>query len=440
MRKNNKVSKVAYMSSYPPRKCGIAEFTADTANANQMNAMFLPIDKDGQKYLWPIGEEYVINQMDSSSYVNAVGLVVQENAIEKAMGNGEVVLDAEHEFGLDGNGKDNNYNAAGRVARDGGVSSVARLHTVIDPTLYFLHDFQRDIIKEMGKVYGRLAVMTPSAKKVLTSSPYDIDPDKIVCIPHGIVEQGRGLSKESKKRRFGLEGRVSIGTAGMVSEGKGLDFNILGFSQFLKSVPPSERAKYNLILYGGTHPEVLAHKGGEDPYREKLWKMAADEGLNPIEVKNENINAKRKLDLDKHKVVFVNTHISSNVLEEFIQAMDVGMTLYKNPTQGSSGIGAKLAGYGIPCVSTDFMFHNDLFRDENGEIDNSGYLVKYKCNFPVRNNNDVEVDPDEVAKGLRHVLEHHDEMTAKILLKGVQMGWSVVGAQNRHMYNQLVLS
>jgi len=437
LKMNNKISKIAYLSSYPPRKCGVGRHTADTVKANGSNAMVLPIDKYNEDYLWPIGQEHIVNQMDSSSYQRAGELIVQEDAISKIKKKGRVIADSEHEYGLDGNGRDNNYNLFGRTLKEGGVPCVARLHTVIDPKLHELEDFRIKILKEMAENYTKLIVLTPSAKKVLTEEPYNIDPDKIVYIPHGIVEAGRGISKEVKKRRFGLEDRITAGTPGMVSKGKGLEFSLLGVSAFLKSIPESERKKFNYIILGGSHPEVLEKNNEEDPYREMLWKLAVDEKLNPLELKDENINKKRKLDLDEHKVIFVNTFISNNVLEEFIQSLDIGMTTYKNPTQCSSGIGAKLAGHGIPCVSSKFMFHNDLFRDVNGRKDNSGYLVPFKGEFPVKPD-EASLDPDEIAKGIRHVLDNYSEMRAKILGKGVQMGWSVVGAQNIHLYNDLI--
>jgi len=432
---NKDKCKVAFMSSYPPRHCGIGDFTSDLVKSVmrygvlEAPPIFFPIDKKDLHYLYPVMQENIINQMDTSSYEDKANLTVKEDAIAKTKGK-RIVFDAEHEFGLDGDGKDNNYNLVGRILRKAGVLSVVRLHTVIDPKLAPLEDFQRDIIKEMGDNYTRILVLTPSAKKVLIADPYNIDPNKIVYIPHGIVEIDRRITKESKKRTLGLEGRISIGVPGMVSKSKGLKTGIRGFAAYLRSVDPSVARKTNLTIYGGTHQEVLDYYGGEDPHREELWQIAVEEKLNPLEIKNENVNDKRKLDLDNHKVIFVNVYAQNKALETFIGSLDIGYTPYESRTQCASGIGAKLAGHAIPCVSTDFMFHNDLFRDETGRKDNSGYLVKFEA--------DGSVDPNELAKGFRHVLNHYDEMQAKILTKGVQMGWSVVGAKHINLFTSLV--
>jgi len=440
---NEKKHKVAFLSSYPPRHCGIGEFTADKVrNVMKFGVLeappvILPLDKSGLTYLYPIEQHHIINQMDTSSYEDKADLVIEEDAIAKTKGK-RLVLSAEHEFGLDGNGRNNNYNFIGRKLNEAGVLSVITMHTVVDPKLSSKEEltrikkFQKDIVCGLGKNYTKIIVLTPTAKKVLTANPYNIDPDKIVYIPHGIIEIDRRISKESKKRRFGYEGRTIVGTPGMVSENKGLEGGLRGFSAYLRSIPQSMAEKTNWVIYGGTHQEILDYYNGEDPHREKLWNIAEEEKLNPIEEKNENINRKRKLDLDKHKVIFVNAYVQNSNLEEFIGSIDIGYTPYKVRTQCASGIGAKLAGHGIPCVSTDFMFHDDLFRDENGKIDNSGYLVKF--------GKDGSVDPDELAKGFSHVLKHYDEMRAKILGKGVRMGWTVVGAQLISLYTSLANS
>lgn len=434
--------KVAFLSSYPPRHCGIGEFTADIVRAVGTSLgryLIFPIDNDNSAYLPPIEPIHIVNQTDSSSYGGAAGLIIQESVIAKVKRRKKWIGSAEHDYGLDGNGRDNNYNLFGRTLNEAGVPSVIRVHAVIDPNLHHLEDFRRDIMKEFGKNYNKIIVLTPSAKKVLISDPYNIDPNKIVIIRHGVAEVGEHVSKDSRKKRFGLEDRMILATPGMVSKGKGLEFSILGFSAYLKTLDESERKKTNYIIYGATHPEILKENNWEDPYREKIYKIAEDEGLKPLEIRDEEINPKRKLDLDNQKVILVNTYIRRNVLEEFIPAIDIGLTTYKNPTQCASGVGAKLAGYGVPCVSTSFMFHNDLFRDETGRKDNSGYLVKFKNQFPFWAD-DACVDPDEVAKGIIHVKKHYDEMHSKILGKGIQMTWRVVGAENICLFNSLLAS
>jgi len=438
----NNRPKVAFLSSYPSRQCGIAEHTADVLRSVYTDLdkwMVFPIDKTNSSYLPPIENSHVVNQMDSSDYEKVANTVKEYDALAKARKENRWLADVEHEFGLDGNGTDNNYNLFGKTLTEAGIPSLIRLHTVIDSKLFKLQPFQLAITKEFGDNYSAIIAMSPSAKKVLSSSPYNIDPDKIHVVHHGVFSAGiTAGNKNEKKRRFGLEERTVVGTPGMVSSGKGLEFSIPGFSAYLKTLNQNEKDNINYFIYGGTHIEVLRHNNGKDPYRKKLMTIAENEGLNPLEITDENINRLRNIDLKKHKVIFVNSHIDRNVLEEFFQAMDIGITPYKNPTQCSSGIGAKLAGYGIPCVSTKFMFSNDLFKDENGELDNSGYLVKFENRLPVKDVSKIKVNPDEIAKGLAHVVKHYEEMRHKILTKGLQRDWTVVGAQQLYLFKNLL--
>jgi glycosyltransferase involved in cell wall biosynthesis len=420
---------VNLISTWSPRICGIGNFAQDTTKSlalyqDQIKDIKIhPIDKDDLSYVFPpVKEKHIINQLDSGSYSRAGSMIAERGHRRWAQDGLKSVAVLQHEYGLDGNGHDNNYNLIAKMLKEEKIPTVAVLHTILSKP----EDWQRNVLQELGENCTRLVVLTPSGREILTNPEfkYNIDPEKVVYIPHGIPEIKRDISKEDYKTKFGLEGRVIIGTPGLISSGKGLKYAARGFAEFLKFVEPSYRKNINQIFLGATHPEVVKHDG--EVYRNECFAEAEELGLNPIEVTDGKINPKRDLDLDKHKLIFVNSHVGDSTLKNFIGATDIGLTAYKNPQQISSGILFYHTGLGIPCVSSDYVCARDLLSD------GSGHLVKYELNG--------KINPDNIAKGLINVFENYDKMQSKTLKKGVRMAWPVVGAELNHLFTSLVKS
>jgi glycosyltransferase involved in cell wall biosynthesis len=402
---------VNFISTWYPRICGIANFTEHTVKAIDLNEEDIrhikihPIDKNVLTYHYPVRDKHVIKQMDSSSWIDAAEMIIERHHKNDAKGVRTVAI-LEHEYGLDGNGRDNNYNEVARRLKNAGVPNVVVLHTVLKRP----NDYQRDVLRQFGENCDRLVIITPSSKEIL-KQVYGIDEKKIVHIPHGIPETHKKMSRTDAKEKWGLAGRYIISTIGLISKNKGIEYGLRGFSRFLDIIHPDFRDRIVYLIAGQTHPEELARRGGKDPYREKLFEIAKKEGLNPV-----SIEVPKKLDFPDNNVIFLNKYLTDDEYVELVKASESTLLPYQNPEQNSSGTLAYSVGLGTAVVSTKFRYAEDIFSDNQGHPDGSGVLIDF-------------TDEGEIAKGLREVFENLTEIEAKTYQKGVIMGWSVVGKQ-----------
>ncbi|MFB0559953.1 MAG: hypothetical protein ACETWM_01790, partial [Candidatus Lokiarchaeia archaeon] len=238
---------------------------------------------------------------------------------------------------------------------------------------------------------------------------YGIDENKIVHIPHGVPEPTKRMGSRDAREKWGLENRLIVSTIGLISEGKGIEYGIRGFSKFLRKIEPRYKDKLVYLIVGKMHPEVLEKHG--DSYWRKLYEIAEDEGLNPVEV-TEN----RKLDFPENSVIFLRKYLMVDDYIEVVKASHTTLLPYLDLEQVSSGNLAYSIGLETPVVATKFRYAMDMFSDEQGRPDGSGVLVGLK-------------NADEIAKGLRKVFENLTEIGTKAYIKGAALRWSVVGKQ-----------
>lgn len=402
---------VTFVSSWYPRVCGIATFTEHSASAIRLyedevrQIRIHPIDIDGLYYNDPVMEKHIIHQLDSSSWINAANMIIARYHRNAAEGIRSVAV-LEHEYGLDGNGRDNNYNEIAKRLKNAGVPNIVVLHTVLEsPEAY-----HRDVIRQLEQNCDRLIAISPSSREIL-EEVYGVASEKISVIRHGIPETHKTVSRQEAKRKLGLTDRIVVSTLGLISENKGIEYGLEGFAQFLEQVAPEDRRKLIYMVVGQTHPEILKKHGWNDPYREKLIDLAARLGLNPA-----IIEKPQPLDKPESNAIFLNRYLMENELVETIKASDVILLPYINPQQDSSGNLAYAIGLGSAVVATKFRGARDLFTDKRGRSDGSGVMVDFRKS-------------EEIARGLRNAFENQRELERKSYVKGVTMGWSVVGRE-----------
>lgn len=400
---------VNFVSTWYPRLCGIATFTEHTARAldlyedDVLDIKIHPIDKNGLTYHFPIRQKHIIRQLNSSSWIDAAEMMIGRYHRKESQGVKTVPI-LEHEYGLDGNGRDNNFNEIAKRFKKAGVPNIVVLHTILQNP----DDHQKRVIQQFGENCDRLVIITPSCKELLRTV-YGIDENKIVHIPHGVPEPKIRMGSREAREKWGLENRLVVSTIGLVSKGKGIAYGIKGFSKFLHRIEPRYKDKLVYLVVGETHPEVLEKHG--DSYWRKLYEIAEDEGLNPVELTKE-----RKLDFPESSVIFLKKYLMMDDYVELVKATHVTLLPYLNPDQVSSGNLAYSIGLETPVVATKFRYARDMFSDEQGRPDGSGVLVNSK-------------NDDEIAKGLKKVFENLSEIGTKAYIKGAPLRWSVVGKQ-----------
>ena len=262
--------RIAFVSTYPPRRCGIATFTSDLIKAvreadPRTQARVAAIDERNAVRAYGSEVRWRIRQGSAMPYRAAAHEIDRSNA--------DIVC-VQHEFGLYGLWKGGGF--VGDHWIEGTYEdhltpfleelkhkpALVTLHTVLpDPSPAI-----RDAVRSIADAAHGLVVMAETAVTIL-DEVYGVSA-KPTVIPHGmphIEPQGR----RRLKAKLDLDGRQIISTFGLVGPGKGLEYVI--------EAMPEVAARHPDALYliaGQTHPELLRQRGEE--YRNKL--IAAGRG------------------------------------------------------------------------------------------------------------------------------------------------------------------
>ncbi len=316
---------VAYLSTYPPRECGIAIFTKNLIDATTKLARFEPsviaINNKDKIHKYDQRVKFVIDRDQTEDYINAAE---QINSSEIGL----VVI--QHEFGLYG-------------GKCGGYIKYF-LENLSKPVITILHtvqpNFGQEAIEVLRQLAGRsesIIVIAQAAIPMLKKQkiPYN----KCVVIPHGCPNID-SLNNDSIKETLDLRGRLVASTFGLISSGKGIEYAIQALPEVIKKEP---RIIY--LIIGETHPEVKKREG--EKYRNKLIDLVNNLGL-------------------KDHVKFINRFVTRKELIKFLQATDIYLTPYISPNQISSGSLTYALGAGKAVISTPYYHAQEVLANDRG--------------------------------------------------------------------------
>jgi glycosyltransferase involved in cell wall biosynthesis len=322
---NSSAKRVGYFSTYPPRECGIANFTKDLIDSicdlNGFKHSVIAINEKGAFYDYDRRVKWNIDRDDAEDYVKAAEYVNSSNI---------QLLVIQHEFGLYGG--------------DYGEHIKLFLDNVKTPVITTLHTVQPNFDKKAIEVL-KYIVERSEAIIVIAHAAIDmlkrqgIPYKKCIVIPHGCPSIDCKNNK-SIKESLGLEDRLVASTFGLISSGKGIEFAIRALPEVIKKEP---RIIY--LIIGETHPEVRKHEG--EKYRNDLTRLVSELGL------------------EEH-VRFTNRFITKRELIKFLQATDIYITPYISPNQISSGTLVYALGAGKAVVSTPYYHAIEVLSNNRG--------------------------------------------------------------------------
>jgi glycosyltransferase involved in cell wall biosynthesis len=318
--------RIAFLSTYTPRECGIAIFTKDLIDSIDLLAEFAPtqvisVNEIDTIYDYDIRVKQQIRQDFEEDYIQAA------NYINSSRIN---AVDLQQEFGIYG-GEWGEYV----------LSFLRNVHKPVVTTLHTVQpDFEpraRDVLKEVIAHSKAIVVMARAAKNILRE--YNVPNEKISLVQHGCPDIPF-LTSDSVKPSLGLKGRIILSTSGLISRSKGIEYAI-------QALPPLVE-KYPNILYlivGETHPEVRKIEG--ETYRMDLIKLVDRLGL-------------------ENYVRFHNRFLSKRELMSYFSATDIYISPYIGPNQVSSGTLAYALAAGRAVVSTPYLHAKELLSHGRG--------------------------------------------------------------------------
>src|SRR4051794_32269216 len=201
---------LAIVSTYPPRRCGIATFSRDLAAAladaaPDVRVEICALDRDAMTY--PATVRTVIRQDEREDYRRAAAALA-------ASGVGAVVI--QHEYGIFGG-------LAGAWITD----FAAELHRLGVPYLGTLHTgLSKPSPSRAGTLFrlcrdaAAVTVFTETARRLAVATGI-APPDRIVHVPHGAPPPGSGgdVRPEVAATLEALRGRRLLSTFGLLSPG-----------------------------------------------------------------------------------------------------------------------------------------------------------------------------------------------------------------------------
>jgi glycosyltransferase involved in cell wall biosynthesis len=373
--------KIAYISTYPPRECGIATFNNNLMRAigsnfpNRKNlsdngfVVALNDSEDLHEYEYPEEVKYVIRQNHQKDYIRAANYINTSTADVCIM---------EHEFGIYG-GESGIYilPLINRLEKP----LISILHTILKDPSYV----QRIIIREIAEQSSKIIVMSKRAVEFLTTI-YDIPVEKIQIIEHGVPDVEAPEDNPVKNLSQFKNHRVLL-TFGLISRNKGLETVIQALPKIVEKNPDVV-----YVILGNTHPGVIKNSGEE--YRDSLKSLAAQLGVS----KN---------------LAFINKFVSEEELVNYLTACEVYVTPYLNEAQITSGTLSYAVGSGAAVVSTPYWHAQELLDH------NRGRLFDFK-------------DSEALADIVNELLEQDrilQELKQNAYEYGLHLRWPVTGAE-----------
>ena len=368
MKTENQIPTIGFLSTYPPRECGIATFTQDLVKELKRQKLLKPAIFAVSDKNYNYGGDVVVElpQHVRKSY-SEIADSINRSGIQ--------ALIVEHEYGIYG-GDCGEYllDLLDRVEKP----VVATLHTVLPSP----SEKQKQVLQALCKKSRKVVTMASNTREIL-HRVYGVRYEKVEVIPHGVPEFDLPPREELKKEAH-LEGRTIVSTFGLISPGKGLEY---GIEAVAKAV-----VKHPDILYfilGQTHPTVKKQDG--ETYRESLEKLVDDRSL-------------------RQNVRFVNKYLTKEELVRYLKLSDLYMTPYLGKDQAVSGTLAYAVGCGRVVVSTPYLYAQEMLADGRG------MFAKFR-------------DADSLGACICRLAEHPEEKAAmerKALQLGREMTWQRV--------------
>ena len=210
---------IAFLSTYPPRECGLATFTQDLVMElckiqSTSGSRIIAVSNERLHYEYKVMTE--LSQNNRGSYTQTAS-ALNNSTIE--------LLVIEHEYGIYG-GDRGEYLLD--LIDNLQIPFVTTLHTVL-PTP---DDKQRHILNVLGEKGKKIITMARNTVDILVNV-YGIEPSKIEVINHGVPYMPM-QSRESLKAENGLQKRSVISTFGLLGPGKGLEYGVEAIAKVAK--------------------------------------------------------------------------------------------------------------------------------------------------------------------------------------------------------------
>ncbi|MBC7861394.1 MAG: glycosyltransferase, partial [Bacteroidia bacterium] len=327
---DNQFPEILFITSYPPRECGIATYSQDLIKAlnnkfsNSFKLSICPLESENEKHTYTEQIKFILTTDQTDSFTDLAKKINDNSAIRMVM--------IQHEFGLF------------RKKEDAFKQFIVTLNkpviTVFHTVLPGPNKKLKANVQQISVLSESIVVMTNSSAQLLVND-YGVSKEKITVIPHGthLVPHS---DKEQLKKKYKLTEKKILSTFGLLSSGKNIETTLEALPAIIKKDPD-----VLFLVIGKTHPSVVKEEG--ERYRELLKTKVSE------------------LKLEKH-VQFINHFLPLPELLEYLQLTDIYLFTSKDPNQAVSGTFSYALSCGCPVISTPIPHAREVLQQDTGII------------------------------------------------------------------------
>ena len=323
--------KILFLSTFPPKKCGIASFTQDLINAikpettDEIYIEVCALDKSMNARLYKDPVSIVMDGHQSDICLETAIAINKDTRIK--------LVCIEHEFGLYG-GEMGEYLLGFLSMLE--KPFIVRFHTVLPhPAAKML-----SIVQAISLLADKVIVMTKNSARIIRDE-YNVSADKIAIIPHG-THASSSIDTDILKIKYNLRDKQVFTTFGLLSPNKGIEKGILAMKEISVAFPD---AMY--VVLGQTHPNLLEQEG--EKYRDYLQQLIEENGL-------------------QDNVRLINEYVPTKKLMEYLALTDIYLFTSKDPEQAVSGTFLYAMSAGCPIISNSFVLAKEMLDEQTGVI------------------------------------------------------------------------
>lgn len=319
---------ILFITSFPPRECGIATYTQDLVSAlrkqfsNTFDCSICALESDNEQHEYAQKPKYILNTDQRNSFA--------KTAFEINKNKNICAVVIQHEFGFFAD-KESDFTLL--------LNSITKpiilvYHTVLpNPSIALKYKVQ-----QMSTIASSIIVMTNNASQILINS-YNILSSKISVIPHG-THLVAPINKHVLKEEYNLTDRKILSTFGLLSSNKGIEVTLNALPAIINKHPD-----VLFLILGKTHPSVVKHDG--EKYRQMLEDKVTELNI------SDNVR-------------FVNSYLQLPILLEYLQLTDIYLFTSNDPNQAVSGTFSYAISAGCPIISTPIPHAKELLNHETG--------------------------------------------------------------------------
>jgi len=325
------LSKVLFITSYPPRECGIATYSQDLIKAlgNKFSSTFsmnvCALESGIMDYTYPEEVKYRLDTTNPENYHYLLNEINQDLSLS--------LIVIQHEFGFFRNEAEDVF--------------IQFLESLDKPLIIVFHtvlprpdESMQVKVQRISNSCESIIVMTNNSAHILFQD-YLVPTEKVSIIPHG-THLVLHLEKHLLKEKYNLTGRSILSTFGLLSSGKSIETTLNALPEIVKEYP-----EILLLVIGKTHMGVVQNEG--EKYREML------------EAKVKDLNL-------QDNVMFINSYLPLSEILEYLQLTDIYIFSSKDPNQAVSGTFSYAISCGCPVISTPIPHALEVLQNDSGII------------------------------------------------------------------------